>query len=161
MQNLNKIIQVNLYLQNRNRLTDLENTCMVTRGRMRCSEGYIGSLGLREQYFLIIFNPQEQEHFLHMYTVLCFWPRWKGRIMEYLHENILQIILKYSNSHYHLPLGKTIIFQIYYFVDGVILAVIIQILLTLVMNRGSRHCTGGRDQGHPQEKEMQKSKMAV
>ena len=81
--------------------------------------------------------------------------------MEYLHENILQIILKYSNSHYHLPLGKTIIFQIYYFVDGVILAVIIQILLTLVMNRGSRHCTGGRDQGHPQEKEMQKSKMAI
>ena len=25
------------------------------------------------------------------------------------------------------------------------------------MNRGSRHCTGDRDQHHPQEKEMQKS----
>ena len=29
------------------------------------------------------------------------------------------------------------------------------------MNRGSWHCTGDRDQDHPQEKEMQKSKMAV
>ena len=26
------------------------------------------------------------------------------------------------------------------------------------MNRGSRHCTGSRDQDHPQEKEMQKGK---
>ena len=29
------------------------------------------------------------------------------------------------------------------------------------MDGGSRHCTGDRDQDHPQEKEMQKSKMAV
>ena len=29
------------------------------------------------------------------------------------------------------------------------------------MDRSSRHCTGGNDQDHPQEKEMQKSKMAV
>ena len=29
------------------------------------------------------------------------------------------------------------------------------------MDRGSWHCTGGSDQGHPQEKEMQKGKMAV
>ena len=29
------------------------------------------------------------------------------------------------------------------------------------MDRGSSHCTGGSDQDHPQEKEMQKSKMAV
>ena len=29
------------------------------------------------------------------------------------------------------------------------------------MDRGSWHCTGDRDQDHPQEKEMQKSKMAV
>ena len=29
------------------------------------------------------------------------------------------------------------------------------------MDGGSWHCTGGRDQYHPQEKEMQKSKMAV
>ena len=29
------------------------------------------------------------------------------------------------------------------------------------MDRGSCHCTGGRDQDHPQEKEMQNSKMAV
>ena len=30
------------------------------------------------------------------------------------------------------------------------------------MNRGSWHCTGDRDQDHPQEKEMQKEKkMAV
>ena len=29
------------------------------------------------------------------------------------------------------------------------------------MNRGLWHCTGDRDQDHPQEKEMQKSKMAV
>ena len=28
------------------------------------------------------------------------------------------------------------------------------------MDGGSRHCTGGRDQDHPQEKEMQKGKMA-
>ena len=26
------------------------------------------------------------------------------------------------------------------------------------MDRGSCHCTGGRDQDHPQEKEMQKAK---
>ena len=26
------------------------------------------------------------------------------------------------------------------------------------MKRGSRHCTGDRDQDHPQEKEMQKAK---
>ena len=29
------------------------------------------------------------------------------------------------------------------------------------MDRGSRHCTGGRDQDHPQRKEMQKGKMVV
>ena len=29
------------------------------------------------------------------------------------------------------------------------------------MDGGSWHCTGGREQDHPQEKEMQKSKMAV
>ena len=29
------------------------------------------------------------------------------------------------------------------------------------MDEGSRHFTGDRDQDHPQEKEMQKSKMAV
>ena len=29
------------------------------------------------------------------------------------------------------------------------------------MDRGSWHCTGGRDQEHPQEKEMQKGKMVV
>ena len=29
------------------------------------------------------------------------------------------------------------------------------------MDRGSEHCTGVGDQNHPQEKEMQKSKMAV
>ena len=29
------------------------------------------------------------------------------------------------------------------------------------MDRGSWHCTGGRDQDHPQEKEMQNRKMAV
>ena len=29
------------------------------------------------------------------------------------------------------------------------------------MDRGSWHCTGDRDQDHPQEKEMQKGKMAV
>ena len=29
------------------------------------------------------------------------------------------------------------------------------------MDRGSWHCTGDKDQNHPQEKEMQKSKMAV
>ena len=29
------------------------------------------------------------------------------------------------------------------------------------MDRGSWHCTGDRDQDHPQEKEMQKRKMAV
>ena len=29
------------------------------------------------------------------------------------------------------------------------------------MNYGSRFMTGGRDQDHPQEKEMQKGKMAV
>ena len=29
------------------------------------------------------------------------------------------------------------------------------------MDRGSRHCTGDRDQDHPHGKEMQKSKMAV
>jgi len=27
------------------------------------------------------------------------------------------------------------------------------------MDRGSCHCTGGRDQDHPQEKELQKGKM--
>ena len=27
------------------------------------------------------------------------------------------------------------------------------------MDRGSWHCTGGSDQDHPQEKEMQKGKM--
>ena len=26
------------------------------------------------------------------------------------------------------------------------------------MDRGSKHCTGGSDQNHPQEKEMQKAK---
>ena len=29
------------------------------------------------------------------------------------------------------------------------------------MDRGSWHCTGDRDQDHPQEKEMQKGKMVV
>ena len=29
------------------------------------------------------------------------------------------------------------------------------------MDRGSWHCTGGSDQDHPQEKEMQKGKMIV
>ena len=29
------------------------------------------------------------------------------------------------------------------------------------MDRGSWHCTGGSDQDHSQEKEMQKGKMAV
>ena len=29
------------------------------------------------------------------------------------------------------------------------------------MDRGSWHCTGGSDQDHPQEKEMQKGKMVV
>ena len=29
------------------------------------------------------------------------------------------------------------------------------------MDRGSWHCTGDRDQDHPQEKDMQKSTMAV
>ena len=29
------------------------------------------------------------------------------------------------------------------------------------MDRGSWHCIGDRDQDHPQEKEMQKGKMAV
>ena len=29
------------------------------------------------------------------------------------------------------------------------------------MDRGSRHCTGNKDQDHPHGKEMQKSKMAV
>ena len=29
------------------------------------------------------------------------------------------------------------------------------------MSRGSWHCTGGSDQDHPQEKEMQKGKMVV
>ena len=29
------------------------------------------------------------------------------------------------------------------------------------MDRGSWHCTGGRDQDHPQEKEMQKGKLVV
>ena len=29
------------------------------------------------------------------------------------------------------------------------------------MDRGSSHCIRGGDQDHPQEKEMQKSKMAV
>ena len=29
------------------------------------------------------------------------------------------------------------------------------------MDRGLWHCTGDKDQDHPQEKEMQKSKMAV
>ena len=29
------------------------------------------------------------------------------------------------------------------------------------MDRGSLHCIGGRDQDHPQEKEMPKTKMAV
>ena len=29
------------------------------------------------------------------------------------------------------------------------------------MGRGLLHCTGDRDQDHPQEKQMQKSKMAV
>ena len=29
------------------------------------------------------------------------------------------------------------------------------------MDRGLWHCTGDRNQDHPQEKEMQKSKMAV
>ena len=28
------------------------------------------------------------------------------------------------------------------------------------MDRGSLHCTGGRDQDHPQEKEIQKDKMS-
>ena len=29
------------------------------------------------------------------------------------------------------------------------------------MDGGSQHCTGGHDQNHPQEKEMQKDKMVV
>ena len=29
------------------------------------------------------------------------------------------------------------------------------------MNEGLQHCTGGSDQNHPQEKEMQKSEMVV
>ena len=29
------------------------------------------------------------------------------------------------------------------------------------MDRGSWHCTGDRNQDHPQEKEMQKRKMAI
>ena len=29
------------------------------------------------------------------------------------------------------------------------------------MDRGSWHCTGGSDQDHPQEKEMEKGKMVV
>ena len=29
------------------------------------------------------------------------------------------------------------------------------------MDGGSRHCTGGSDQDHPQEKEMQKGKMGL
>ena len=29
------------------------------------------------------------------------------------------------------------------------------------MDGGSRHCTGDRDQDHPQEKEIQKGKMAL
>ena len=29
------------------------------------------------------------------------------------------------------------------------------------MDRGSRHCTGGSDQDHPQEKEIQKTKIVV
>ena len=29
------------------------------------------------------------------------------------------------------------------------------------MEGGSLHCTGGKDQDHPQEKEMQRGKMAV
>ena len=29
------------------------------------------------------------------------------------------------------------------------------------MDRGSRHCTGDRDQDYPQEKQMQKSNIAV
>ena len=29
------------------------------------------------------------------------------------------------------------------------------------MDRGSGHCTGGNDQDHPQEKEMQKGKMVA
>ena len=29
------------------------------------------------------------------------------------------------------------------------------------MDRSARHCTGGRDQDHPQEKEVQKVKMIV
>ena len=29
------------------------------------------------------------------------------------------------------------------------------------MDGGSWHCTGGSDQAHPQEKEMQKGKMVV
>ena len=29
------------------------------------------------------------------------------------------------------------------------------------MDGGSGHCTGGSDQDHPQEKEMQKGKMVV
>ena len=36
-------------------------------------------------------------------------------------------------------------------------------ILTLenAMDRGSRHCMGGSDQDHPQEKEMQKGKMVA
>ena len=33
MWNLKKLIQMNLYLQNRNRLTDIENKLMVKKGR--------------------------------------------------------------------------------------------------------------------------------
>ena len=29
------------------------------------------------------------------------------------------------------------------------------------MDRGLKHCTGGSDQNHPQEEEMQKGKMVV
>ena len=39
--------------------------------------------------------------------------------------------------------------------------VIIKFYFWWTMDRGSWHCTGDREQDHPQEKEMQKSKMVV
>ena len=35
------------------------------------------------------------------------------------------------------------------------------IVWLMTMDGGLEHCTGDRDQDHPQEKEMQKSKMAI
>ena len=46
-----KMIQIN-YLQNRNRLTDIENKLMITKGE-RGREGQIRSLGLADTYYYI------------------------------------------------------------------------------------------------------------